>query len=398
MEHIHDYIEGLKATLDRLPFETIDELTSILEEARANRRQIFVMGNGGSASTASHFVADLAKNTRAGHLPDFRVMGLTDNMAIFSAYANDDGYENVFAQQLANFVRPYDVVIGISTSGNSANVLKAMEVADRVKAVTIALTGFDGGKLGPMVDLHIHVPSKCIELVEDIHLMIEHIVVKTLKEKAQEPGILISPDLAHSPVHGFNGSDKSGSAEERDREEESMRASLELLYTLSRQFDSRKDINELLQRVLELSVESVGASSGSVLMLDESGEVFQAALAYAGRVNASNSDSLLDVAQNGLAGWVVENRQATIVSSTRDDPRWLKRRWDRKNGSPRSAISVPLMGEGRVVGVITLGHKQAGQFNKDDLILLMAVAVVVSSKVVGPYREKTAKASQGDEP
>jgi D-sedoheptulose 7-phosphate isomerase len=147
-----------------------------------NRRQVFIMGNGGSASTASHFVCDLAKNTRKPDLPNFRVIGLTDNMAIFSALANDEGYENVFAQQLASFLEPDDIVIGISASGNSANVLNAIELGNRMGATTIGLTGFDGGMLRSMVALDIHVPSSCIEHVEDIHLMLEHLICKAIKD------------------------------------------------------------------------------------------------------------------------------------------------------------------------------------------------------------------------
>ena len=186
MEKLKRYIHELHHTLDLLPVDLIGELISDLQEARMNQRQVFIMGNGGSASTASHFVADLAKNTRWKNLPDFKVLGLTDNMAILSAYANDEGYENVFVQQLASFVSPHDIVIAISASGNSPNVLKAVELANRVKARTIGLTGFDGGKLGPMVDLHVHVPSKIIEQVEDFHLVIEHMVVKTLREMARD--------------------------------------------------------------------------------------------------------------------------------------------------------------------------------------------------------------------
>jgi D-sedoheptulose 7-phosphate isomerase len=185
MQSLKRYIVDLQATLDLLPIELVDKLVSILQEARVNRRQVFIMGNGGSASTASHFVADLAKNTRYKTLPDFRVLGLTDNMAIFSAYANDEGYENVFAQQLASFVRPYDVVIAISASGNSKNVVQAIKLAKQVKARTIGLTGFDGGLLGSMVNVHINIPSNIIEQVEDIHLVIEHMVVKTLREMAK---------------------------------------------------------------------------------------------------------------------------------------------------------------------------------------------------------------------
>lgn len=186
MEKLKGYINELKNTLNHLPVELIGELISILQDARMNHRQVFIMGNGGSASTASHFVADLAKNTRWQNVPDFKVLGLTDNMAILSAYANDEGYDNVFAQQLANFVRPKDVVIAISASGNSKNVLKAVELASQIKACTVGLTGFDGGKLGSLVDVNIHVPSDIIEQVEDLHLVVEHMVVKTLKEMARE--------------------------------------------------------------------------------------------------------------------------------------------------------------------------------------------------------------------
>ena len=170
MDEITTYISGLQQTLDRLPQEEIANVIDILEQARLEDRQVFIMGNGGSAATASHFVCDLAKNTRKKGWPLFRVIGLTDNMPIFSAYANDEGFENVFVQQLASLVRPHDVVIGISTSGNSENVVRAIELANRVNAITIGFTGYQGGKLGPLVDLNVLIPSDSIEQLEDIHL------------------------------------------------------------------------------------------------------------------------------------------------------------------------------------------------------------------------------------
>ena len=106
MEQITTYITVLQQTLDRLPKGLIAQVIDVLHHARMNGKQIFIMGNGGSASTASHFVCDLAKNTRKDSLPHYRVIGLTDNMGIFSAYANDEGYENVFAAQLANLINP----------------------------------------------------------------------------------------------------------------------------------------------------------------------------------------------------------------------------------------------------------------------------------------------------
>jgi D-sedoheptulose 7-phosphate isomerase len=104
-------------------------------------------------------------------------------MALFSAYANDEGYENVFSQQLANLVLPADIVIGISASGNSMNVLNALALAKSRKAITVGFTGFDGGQMAAMVDLNVHVNSSIIEHVEDIHLMLEHMIVKSIKDE-----------------------------------------------------------------------------------------------------------------------------------------------------------------------------------------------------------------------
>ncbi|MCI0398741.1 MAG: SIS domain-containing protein [Chloroflexi bacterium] len=185
MDSVVGYIAGLQETLDRLPLALIEEVIAILHESRLEGRQVFIMGNGGSASTASHFVCDLAKNTRHNGRPAFRVLGLTDNMAVLSAYANDEGYENVFAEQLANFVRPGDVVIGISTSGNSPNVLRAIELANQVGAKTIGFTGFDGGRLGRIVALNVQVPNNCIEQIEDVHLILEHLICTALRQRLQ---------------------------------------------------------------------------------------------------------------------------------------------------------------------------------------------------------------------
>jgi D-sedoheptulose 7-phosphate isomerase len=193
MEQIQSYISTLQHTMEQLPRQLISDVIAVLQRARMQDNQVFIMGNGGSASTASHFVCDLAKNTRREGLPHFRAIGLTDNMAIFSAYANDEGYENVFSKQLANLIRPNDVVIGISASGNSKNVLYAMEEAQKYNVITIGFTGFDGGRLGQMVNINIHVKSNIIEHVEDIHLMLEHMIVKTIKEQVELEAYIQAP-------------------------------------------------------------------------------------------------------------------------------------------------------------------------------------------------------------
>ena len=183
MNRINDYLSSLHQTMNELPKEKILKAIELLHSARLAGRQIFIMGNGGSASTATHFVCDLAKNTRAKGWPHYKVIGLTDNMAIFSAYANDEGYENVFSQQLDNLIMPDDIVIGISASGNSKNVLNGIALAKSRNAITVGFTGFDGGQLSGMVHLNIHVNSNIIEHVEDIHLMLEHMIVKCLRDQ-----------------------------------------------------------------------------------------------------------------------------------------------------------------------------------------------------------------------
>ena len=183
---INNYITTLQGTLDHLPIAEIEGLANTLQSARMEGKRVFIMGNGGSASTASHFVCDLGKNTRMPGWPDFKVIGLTDNMAIFSAYANDEGYDQAFARQLTSLIQPGDVVLGISASGNSPNVLNAIEAAKRLDGLTIGFTGFDGGKLRKMVDINIHIDSDIIEHVEDIHLMLEHMIVLYLKNMVRE--------------------------------------------------------------------------------------------------------------------------------------------------------------------------------------------------------------------
>jgi len=182
---IQGYLNELGQTLQRLPVEAIERLADLLHEARLQGRQVFLLGNGGSAATASHFACDLAKNTIQPGIPSFRALSLTDNVALMTAWANDTAYDNLFCGQLGCLLRPGDIVIGISGSGNSPNVLRAMEMAREQGAVTVGLTGFSGGKLKELVDLAIIVPSERMEQIEDLHLIVEHAVVTALRARAR---------------------------------------------------------------------------------------------------------------------------------------------------------------------------------------------------------------------
>jgi GAF domain-containing protein len=156
------------------------------------------------------------------------------------------------------------------------------------------------------------------------------------------------------------------------------RAALELLYAISRELNTQFDLRDLLQRVLRLTLEAVDASSGSIMVLDEKGEVIEGVVAYAGKVRLQDAQNLTDTVERGLAGWVINRRQAALIPSTRDDPRWLSRSWDESDSTSRSAISVPLVSHDRVMGVLTLVHPQPGRFTEDDLSLLTAIGAYVS--------------------
>lgn len=171
-----DYKEQLIEALDTVDLESVGQAIEILSEARAKNRHVFVCGNGGSASTASHFVCDMVKGASFQRDARFRIMALTDSLATITAYSNDVGYDCVFVEQLKNFAAPGDVLMAISGSGNSANVVHAMEYANSIGCHTIALTGRDGGKLGPLAELQIRVQAPHMGRIEDGHLIVCHML------------------------------------------------------------------------------------------------------------------------------------------------------------------------------------------------------------------------------
>jgi D-sedoheptulose 7-phosphate isomerase len=185
-DNIETYVDRLGAAVEALPREQLTRLGEMLYRAYRNEKQVFTLGNGGSASTASHMAADLAKNTIGPNMRRFRVLSLNDNAAILTALANDLGYENVFCEQLENLIRPGDLLIAISASGRSSNVLKALRYSQSQSAETACLLGFDGGEAASLCDVAIVVPSEHYGMIEDVHLIINHILVDYFKGKLAE--------------------------------------------------------------------------------------------------------------------------------------------------------------------------------------------------------------------
>jgi len=187
---ISNYFEELKKILDKISKKDIEEITNIIYNAYLNDRTIYILGNGGSASTSSHFACDLGKGTLSRVYDQnekrFKVVSLVDNVATITAYANDLSFDDIFVQQLHNLVKKGDVVIVITGSGNSKNVIKAVKYARECGAITIGLLGFDGGKVKKLLDKYVIVPSNHYGRIEDTHLILEHLITDYLRSKIKE--------------------------------------------------------------------------------------------------------------------------------------------------------------------------------------------------------------------
>lgn len=179
---IDQYLIELEQTIRDMNREAIWAATWVLFEAWRRGKQVFLVGNGGSAATASHMANDLNKLTIAPGKARFKAIALTDNVPLMTAWGNDAAYEDIFAEQLINFVNPGDVIVAISASGNSPNILKAVRVAKERGALAIGLTGDVGGKLKDLVDYCVHIPSPRIGQQEDGHMILDHVIANALKE------------------------------------------------------------------------------------------------------------------------------------------------------------------------------------------------------------------------
>ncbi len=171
------------AKWQELDLDAITKIAGAIEKAEKKGKQIFVMGNGGSAATASHIATDWSKTAERVGKPLIRCISLNDNIPFMTAIANDLGYEEVFARQLQNLLNPGDVVVIITGSGNSPNVIKAAEFAKKAGATTIGMTGFTGGKLRKMVDICLHIESDQYGVIEDLHMAAGSILAFYLKQR-----------------------------------------------------------------------------------------------------------------------------------------------------------------------------------------------------------------------
>ena len=183
--YVKHYINQLQDEINSLPLEQIVNIAKILREAQLKGKRIFIIGNGGSAAAAAHATCDLGKNTRKPDQPRLRVINLVENISGLTAYANDEGYENVFSEPLLSLAERGDILMAISGSGNSPNIIKALETARLIGVTSIGITGFEGGKMKSLVDYCLIAPSHNMERIEDIHLIINHLFTGLIRNAAQ---------------------------------------------------------------------------------------------------------------------------------------------------------------------------------------------------------------------
>ena len=176
-EYAKSYLDYLYQVISSISLSEIEDFVKVLLEARERGSNIFFIGNGGSAATASHFANDISIGSREFDKP-FRVISLCDNHAVITAIANDDGFEQIFSQQLRVLLKKQDVVVSISASGNSPNLIHAINTAKTMNAISVGISAFDGGKMKDIVDFSIHVPTKKGEYgpAEDAHMVLDHLI------------------------------------------------------------------------------------------------------------------------------------------------------------------------------------------------------------------------------
>jgi D-sedoheptulose 7-phosphate isomerase len=178
------YFEEFERVVAGLSLEGIDQIADTFMNAYESGRMVYTFGNGGSASLASHLACDLGKGTACCNGGKrFRVLALTDNLPTLTAWANDSSYEDVFSEQLRNFVQPYDVAFAISGSGNSKNVLHALKVARKAGATTVGVSGFQGGEMKRLCDVCVVVPSDNMQIIEDMHLAMAHAIFRIVHSR-----------------------------------------------------------------------------------------------------------------------------------------------------------------------------------------------------------------------
>lgn len=185
---VNKYKKSLIELIEKIDVKVLEELINKFDEIERKSANIYILGNGGSAATASHMVNDLGVGLKRRNIKNLKIQSLADNTPVCTAIANDIGYENIFFMQLQEVLQPHDIVVAISCSGNSPNIIKAVKYAKEIGSCVVGLTGFDGGELKNISDIsfHIDTPNGSYGLVEDLHMILDHVIYSYYIEQKKD--------------------------------------------------------------------------------------------------------------------------------------------------------------------------------------------------------------------
>lgn len=289
---ILSYLSSVEGILKGIDPEKLEDIIDVIYDAYSNDRQIFLMGNGGGAATAMHFTCDLNKTAIVPGRRRMRAMSLSDNTSLVTAWANDTQYTNIFGEQLVNFARPGDLVMGFTASGMSVNILNAIALANEIGCTTIAFVGFDGGTVGAIAHHVLQIPSNSYQHIEDVHLLLCHVITNTLQERARRDDSLLT--------------EAAGDAfEERTRR---------ISYAIQQLTAERVRANRL-RMIPEQMTRTIGFDSAILFEVD--GDQLKMVSGH----NTRDASSPIDLTEDYYETEAIKELKSVVVHAAEEDPR-----------------------------------------------------------------------------
>ncbi|MCA1833944.1 MAG: SIS domain-containing protein [Actinomycetota bacterium] len=344
---ILSYLSSVEGILKGIQSDKLEQIIDVIFAAYKRDQQIFLVGNGGGAATAMHFTCDLNKTAIVPGRRRMRAMSLSDNTSLVTAWANDTQYTNIFGEQLVNFARPGDLVIGFTASGMSVNILNAIALANEVGCTTIAFVGFDGGTVGAIAHHVLHIPSNSYQHIEDVHLLLCHVITNALQERARSDESLSTEA-------------SSDAFEERSRR----------ISYATQVLAAERSRSNRLRMVPEQIARTIGFETAILFEVEDGG------LRMASGYNARDGASPIDMGEDYYETEAVREGRTIVVADVEDDPRVPA-------GHPaytslQSYVLAPVMKDNRAVALLIGGYtseQKAVTPRDEQLLRLFAYSV-----------------------
>jgi len=349
---ILSYLQGVEGILKQIEPEKLEQIIDVIFQAYLNDRQVFIMGNGGGAATAMHFTCDLNKTAIVPGKRRMRVMSLTDNASLVTAWANDTNYTNIFGEQLVNFARPGDVAISFTASGMSVNIVNGIAVAKELGCTTIAFVGFDGGTVGAIADHVLHIESNSYQHIEDVHLLLAHVITNAVQERTRDEETIDLPGL-------------SDAVQERVRR----------IYYARQQLGSEPSMDRRIKMIPDQICRTIGFDRAFIYTLSDGALTLRAS--FGGR---RSDGAFLDVEADLHECEAFRSRRAIAVNEVDGRvPRWL----GAYEGVTAYGVAPIVRGD-RAIGVLVGAKTKDRPVEPSDLQLLQIFAYNVRAALAEP--------------